>query len=228
MPNPISNRVSVRSIVLLVGTLLLGYRPVEASTIQIDLVGAVTSVDPALAGTFSVNDAIAVSLQYDSLTPDSIPDASTGGYYSAVTSVQATIGGYSITGSGALGGVFISNSFSDEFRASSNVTGAQVNGYDHISGTGFFVTLRGPSTVFASDALPTSLNLADFSLQKQFRLDFRDLSCGPATGGPCETAQVLGTFTTLTAADTTVPEPGTLLLVGGGLLASSIRKRVRR
>jgi hypothetical protein len=195
----------------------------DASPVTFAFTATIDLVDPALTGTFSLGDTLSGTFTFESTAPDSASNSDLGIYNSAVTAYQLTASsGYSASAIKAQIVVF-DNSFSggDRYRSVAfaesiapgfGLTGADVNGLPLLD---FGFNLFDPTaTAFSSDALPTSLDLADFLLTSTFSkvgFDFGD----PAKFflSPPEFSPVRATFTSFTA----VPEPGTLGLLSVAL-----------
>ena len=130
-----------------------------------------------------------------------------------IQSLNVTIGGYTAS-VGPTGTVNIRNGSgsglgADRFEVSApqsgNLTGDPIN---FLLPRLFTINLRGPSSIFGSDALPSSIpSISSFTNAKQFRLQF-----GPTNGA---NARVQGEMTSLT----TVPLPAGVVLFGVGLVA---------
>ena len=130
-----------------------------------------------------------------------------------IQSLNVTIGGYTAS-VGPTGTVNIRNGngsglAADRFEVSApqsgNLTGDPIN---FLLPRVFTINLRGPSNVFGSDELPSSVpSLSSFTNANQYRLQF-----GPTNGA---NARVEGQLTSLTA----VPLPPAVILFGVGLVA---------
>jgi hypothetical protein len=145
-------------------------------------------------------------------TADGNTGSSTLGSYQ-IQSLSVTIGGYTAS-VGPTGTVNIRNGngagvAADQFEVSApqsgNLTGDPIN---FLLPRLFTINLRGPSSIFGSDALPSSVpSISSFTNANQFRLQF-----GPTNGA---NARVVGQLTSLTA----VPLPAGVVLFGVGLVA---------
>jgi hypothetical protein len=123
----------------------------------------------------------------------------------AITPFSLNIGGYTAT-MGTSGQVEIRNGPGlDEFNVTVNApNGLNVN---FLAPSIFEIQLRGPASVFSSDALPTTPpSVSAFSNFNQWRLVF---------GGPGLGIAVSGLVTNLTV----VPLPTAVILFGAGLIS---------
>lgn len=176
----------------------------HAAPITFQFSGTVTD-DPFGVSRFGAP--ISGSFTFDSAALDAIAGAATGGYFSegAPFGFAATVDGAEYIAAGPLF-IGVVNAGSDEYSvlASNGSTTLELL-FEDDSGT-----------AFASDALPTSVSLADFGF-RQFRLFGSD-------------AEILGNVETLTsgAGAAPVPEPASVVLFGAGLLLLPLRRRVFR
>lgn len=138
-----------------------------AATIRVSLTGTIDSVDFQLvSGPFAVGDPVSVSFEVDSTTPDAVPDDPSWGYYiGAVSSLSITFGGYTGTGTGENSLTVEDNRGAppfvvEAFAVQSEITGDGVAGFppSHV----LFYMFADTTTVFSSDAIPATLDLADF------------------------------------------------------------------
>lgn len=193
------------------GLILVGMLTAAAAgPITFDFAGSVTSVVPALSGTFSPGDTFSGSYTFESTTPDA--DPSPGGFYAgAIIGLTFTIGPYT----GTLGlcssgpcDIFVQdNGFGpcasvDCYFLNVIPSGPSVAG---VIPTSFQIGLNDfTGLAFSSDALP--LTPPDLSLFLPFfGVNFDSFAFG-----------VEGSITSFTLASP-VPEPSTLLLLAAGI-----------
>jgi hypothetical protein len=197
----------------------------QAAPVTYTAGGTLSSVDPSLAGTFSIGDPFQLMLTYDDATPDSLPANMTFGSYSnAVLSLSGTIGaGYAFSWSppAAPGNVSTINIPVDDVMdiiisdvSPSGWTGASVAGLDPEFGNFPFFDGDGPGGFLGTDALPTAPPT------------FGQIAAGIAPGfrirfGPTPNVnEIAGEFSFL------VPEPTALALAVLSLCAGlSARRR---
>jgi hypothetical protein len=196
-------------------SLLLLAAPAGAATITVTFTGTIDFIDSSISsGPFEVGDPINGSFQIDSTTPDGDALTTEGEYEGAISNLTFSFGDYDGTGSGENqlhmrdGAGFVV----DNFFVQSEFSGPDVGGFPPFH----FLFNLGDSdnTIFTSDAIPMSLDLADFEI-RGLTLGFLDGSSVPS---------VNGTITSLTY---TVPEPGALgvLALGAAALAVIGRRR---
>ena len=232
-----SPRPRLRALILSLGLLLAAGPPAQAAPITFDFGGTVTSVDPALAGSFAVSQSLTGSFTYESTSLPSSPGG--GNYFTALTALSFTVGTYSASFLGPLPPPSQDLKISvinlpglDIFNVSAvttdGLTGPPAAGFAF---SGFFFSLQdNTGTVFSSTALPTSLSLSSFDFPV-FTLEFLDLDDNEFA--------VEGTVTSLTLVPPTgggnggnggappIPEPSTVVLLGSGLAGLAVWKRRR-
>ena len=210
---------SSRNLVLAAGLLMCSSvmtAPAMGATIIYNFTGNVTNVGSLLSPpavpspSFTTSSTMSGTMTVD--TADGNTGSSTLGSYQ-IQSLSFTIGGYTAS-VGPTGTVNIRNGSgsglaADRFEVSApqsgNLTGDPIN---FLLPRLFTINLRGPRSIFGSDALPSSIpSISSFTNAKQFRLQF-----GPTNGA---NARVQGEMTSLT----TVPLPAGVVLFGVGLVA---------
>jgi hypothetical protein len=150
---------------LCAGLALLGAavaRPAAAATVTGTYVGRVDRVDAPLAGQFTVGDHVTINFSYDTSTPDTDGDPTSGNYESDQFAGSGAIGSYLFTGNGN-GGVHITDRLNidyhgdfpnvDSFEFTTAIAAPDIGGY---SPRGVDTTMIGTTALFSSDALPTS------------------------------------------------------------------------
>jgi hypothetical protein len=157
----------MRLVHLLAAVVLVTSVPAHALLLTVSSTGTATSVDPPLP--FSQGAIGTGSFQIESTTPDDLPGARAGRYHSPVN-FSITIGGYTASSAGGTSQGFIlihdatpSATAADLYTAEAyGVSGATLLGY-YVPTRVTFILNDQNATAFSSDALPASLDLADFS-----------------------------------------------------------------
>jgi len=191
--------------------LLLGLAaPAEASILTFSWTGTVTQVDAPLASGATIGDPGSGSFQIESTTPDSAASADFGDY-PGPQNMTITLGDITATSAlGTIGGLSVFDFTFDGIELDTGPwSGAPIGSFALQ-----FAALNmedADATTFSSDAIPTSLTLADFEI-RLFRIGFRD---GEAF------AQVQGVVESITI---TVPEPSSRALLVSGALALLMRR----
>ena len=177
----------------------LAVTPAGAGTVTYNFAGTVADVPAALTSQFNTDQSM-----WGSVT---VSDTGSGPSYST-TAFTLHIGTYLATKNG-VGSVTIQNNNTvlnapttiDRMSSTQFVSGGSVGSY---TPNFFAIDLRGPETVFSSQALPsTPPSISSFSILNSWRLVFK-----------------LGTTsTTVSGQLTAVPLPAAVLLFGAGLVA---------
>jgi hypothetical protein len=180
---------------------------------------------PSIESDLSIGDPISASFSYDPDTADSQADPGWGRYSGAVSQVSGTYGSGFTFGSSSLptGEVNVTNDWGastiDQFQALSGFV-AGLGPALPVSGEApvfFGFAVHDPTAaVFSSDALPTSLDLADFDTANT-NLSYVALNFDNGQ-------QARFTVTSMVF----VPEPATVLLLAGGLMALTGCRKVAR
>jgi len=187
--------------------------PARAVAINVTLSGTIEFVDSQISSAFTVGAPFTASFQINSDTPDTDALPTEGEYIGAVSNLSFSFGSYSGAGAGdnQLHMRDGAGLFADNFFVQSEFSGADVAGFPPFD---FLVNLADTSlTVFTSDAIPASLDLADFDIADAL-LGFQDGS---------SIYRVQAGIDALTY--TVVPEPGTLPLLGLGCVALAGKRR---
>jgi hypothetical protein len=186
----------------------LSVTPAAAMTIQYSFTGTVNQVTPRLSSTFSTSPSSSAmsGLMTVNTADTNIRNANIGSY--TITNLSLKIEGYTAT-MGTTGNVEIRNGppGNDQFNVIVNApNGPRVSS---LAPSLFEIQLRGPTSIFTSDALPTSSpSITAFTNRNLWSLVFG--------GGNGRT--VSGVITAMTAV-TTVPLPPAVILFGTALVA---------
>jgi hypothetical protein len=198
-----------RLTVMVLGLLFAAGRA-DATTLTFDFTGTVLSND---FNPFGITDLsgtpVTGNFSYDTGTADSDADPTRGTYLQQNVMFTFTFAsGATVTNDGE----FIVVAFNDvqgvgdAFQVGREQP-ALVNGVQEASASAALLLADLTETVFSSDALPATLNLADFAFRRGSLVDVDREGVSIAFG-----------IDTLTAAAVPVPEPGTIALLAGGLL----------
>jgi hypothetical protein len=221
--NPALGLVSVITAVILVTCV-----PAQGSLITFNFQSTFTYVDPLLAGSFSVGETISSSYTFESTTPDTYPFDSTLGYYpGAITALSfSTSGGYS-SGPAASGLNYIHvlndyYSLQDYYQVSGYLTGSPINGYVPYYFYMVFLDYPVPNAL-SSDALP--LTPPDVSSFEYYGSPYNYSYFYFYNGYNYPSAE---SYNSISLAQASAPEPGSMFLLGSGLSALGIYMRRRR
>jgi hypothetical protein len=197
--------------------------PATAVPLTVSFEGTVEFIPAELASVFTDGDLASGFFQIESTTADTVPANPDVGFYPGPTSWSFTFGSYTATSAGgtAQDYVRIDNDLVlgitiDLYSAEAfDVSGAAIGSFEPTR-LGFSLN-DANTTAFSSDALPTSLDLADFSQGGRASIRFDDpVSMTSAT-------------VTVVLTSVTVPEPGALALLGlAGLGLAAARARRSR
>jgi len=195
--------------------------PGQATVIQVDYTGLVASVGSELVGgSITVGDEITGRFVYNTPAPNA-GSGNIGTYQDVVTSFAVSAGGYDVALVGStdfrVGNdqASIPNPFDSLIVNAMDLSGPLLNGLSPVR-LQFGLYSTDLSKVL-STALPEIDGLLRFDVSDG-RTNFNFLTFG----GGFE-RQVRWNFTSFTP--TVIPEPGTALLLGGGLMALSLRAR---
>jgi len=184
--------------------------PATAATITYSFSGTVTSVAPKLSSTFNTTQPMSGLMKVDtSDTSGTIGHPGIGTY--TITNFSLDIGTYHASSTGTTNQVIITDRVSglDRLDVSVNALSGPSVHSTHPSASfnpsTFNIELRGPASIFSSDALPTtSPSISSFTNKNLWRLVFE-----PGT------KTVSGIMTAMTV----VPLPAAVILFGAGLVA---------
>jgi hypothetical protein len=186
--------------VIVLCSLLLSGNAADAAQVIYSFTGIVDDVHPQLESTFSEGQSLSGSMTVNMADSNINPRV---GHYT-VTNFSLSVGGYTAT-MGPSGQVQIQDKLTGFDRMDGLVSTPNGLSVDGLSLKQFDFGLRGPASLFNSDALPmTPPSLSSFT-RNQFRLSF-----GEGLG-----RSVSGVLTSLTA----VPLPAAVILFGAGLVA---------
>jgi hypothetical protein len=213
--------MKLSALIAALGTaLMIGAGAASAATIGVKYSGVVTSVDPDLAGQFSVGDTFTFDIAVDKATPDGDANPEFGSYYGITKFKGSFSSGYTFTANPGNVLYVYDTPLLDEvqFGAGSFSTG-DIGAYSLFIAAAFFAdpTL----TMLSSDAIPNDLaSLLSLSADRTMGLNFLK--------GP-DLYNVFGTITAATAV-TQTPIPAALPLFAsalGGLSFFAWRRRRR-
>lgn len=194
----------------------------RADLYNVQLLGTVDNVDPALGGTFSVGQGLTGSYVFDSSTVARAGSNSTFAVFDALKSLNFSMGSYTGSSLGAPEIQIDNNPPSPDVdryalvaRASSGLSGPSVAG-NALNTFGIRLDDSTNSVFSTALVLPTNLSLSSFN-NRQFFVFFGDLS---------DPRVVSGTLTGLTF--TAVPEPGAFTLAFTGLAVLGASQAIRR
>jgi len=223
-------RLARRSLFVPAGLLILAIlsTAAEAATTTLTFGGSVSTVDPALTGTFTPGDPVSIMLVYDPAAADLIaPNPNQAGY--PYISFDLTFGSYTATfGTQFPNSVGVLNNTdqglgrADAFGASAFQTGAgaPVGGLPLQQG---FVSLWDfTQTAFDSTSLPAVPSFAAFS----YRVGGLTFCSNPGCGVGSNFSTVFADIGSMSGV-TTVPEPATAALLLVGIAVVCRRKQWR-
>ncbi len=203
----------------------------EASSLTLNFQGHVTDVVDAaglLNGLgFNVGDTfdLTATLPDPTPPPDSDPRPTYGNYAFAVGPSSLTVSGYSFSATrlqiettDATAGPFTDQITMNPYGIFSSNVPSPVHWF------GYHLTLdSGDTTTLTSDGLDFNSSLWTNSVVSNLNLVFFD----DRIKGQQFASEVLGVIDSVTLTDTTVPEPGSLILFGTGAMALAARMRRR-
>jgi len=186
----------------------IGVTPATAMTIQYSFTGTVNQVAPRLSSAFSTSPSSSAmsGLMTVTTTDTNTPNATIGSY--AITSFSLKIEGYTAT-MGTTGNVEIRNGppGNDWYTVTVDAPNGPI--VNALAPRVFEIQLRGPNSIFTSDALPTSSpSITSFTNRNLWRLVF----------GSGNNRTVSGVIMAVTAV-TVVPLPPSVILFGAALVA---------
>jgi hypothetical protein len=182
--------------------------PATAMTIQYSFTGTVNQVTPRLSSTFSTSPSSSAmsGLMTVNTTDTNTLSGILGSY--TITNFSLNIEGYTAT-MGTSGNVEIRNGRpgNDQFNVTMNAPNGPV--VSSLAPRIFEIQLRGPNSIFTSDALPASTpSITAFTNRNLWRLVF----------GAGNNRTVSGVMTAMTAV-AVVPLPPAVILFGAALVA---------
>jgi hypothetical protein len=212
---PLRSRVALTSLFL-----ALVPAPAFAVPLTVSFQGTISAVDPLLASAFSPGQSVSGSFQIESTAADTVANPAVG-LYLGPTNFTYGFGTYTATAAGGTASDFLR--IDDDLVLGTNTVDIYAVEAAGVSGAaiGIFQPSRllltlgdATATVFSSDAIPTSLDLSTFS-NHSASIRFADNG---------DVALVTANLTSVAV----IPEPSSSALVGLGLLALCVRRRVRR
>lgn len=178
--------------------------PATAASIQYSFTGDVGHVHNQLSSQFNTSQLMSGTMTVNTADTFSPITNTTFGTYT-ITNFSVNIGGYTAT-MGTSGQVDIRNGLPGLDRFNMEVNAPNGSNVNFLAPRLFDFDLRGPSTQFGTDALPTTVpSIASFTNFNRWRLVF-----GPGNGHV-----VRGDITSMTV----VPLPAAVILFGAGLVA---------
>jgi hypothetical protein len=207
--------MKLRAWLVFVGFIALGWMSgVTAIPITFDFTATVTSINPALAGFFTLNETLTGSYTFESTTPGLILGSTAD--YPAITAFSVTGSGFS--GSWTGGDIFVQDApLDDEYSAEGRTGFSGTNAGLGVLPTAGLFLFDNTGTMLSNILLP--LTPPGLPGGAEFGIDYL---LGP------ETRVDLGaTLTSLTLVPTPAPEPSTISLIGLALAAigRSYRRR---
>jgi hypothetical protein len=188
------------SLGILVASVLWGslaVNPAAAAPIIYTFAGTVTGFAPELSSQFTSTQTMSGQM---TVSPATNPATPTNNH--PIQNLTVNIGGYQVNLTGIAQTFNVTDSNPDRLSLSQPVSGASVN--TSYTPSYFSIDLRGPQSLFAGTALPTTVpSISSFTVKNEWRLVF--------SGGKV----VIGQMSQLTA----VPLPAAVVLFGAGLVA---------
>jgi len=228
-----------RSVLVALALGLLSCAAASAAPITLIFTGTLSVVDAVLSPTFSLGQAWSMTMVFDSATPPFFDNGVVAQYAGSSASANVTAGAYVATidplAAGKPGSLSVQNGdnvFGDALSVSAlALVGAKVGGKMPGWASVFLFDL--PGTAISDLSLPTSIDLTKFSSGGIFSIEFGDIcnyDPGPnnnfPTAGCNFPASVGGTVDSVTVnAGGSIPEPGTLVLLGLGILGIGASRR---